>query len=198
MRLNPWSWNADADADGRWELRISGFFRWIMVLITFGAAVGFLVWFGVSATNDYQLSHHGAVVVATVEDTAPYGKGTQYLLSFVVDGQTEARWSTDVRGLKVGDRVSVVVDRSDHANFEPTAAYGRRWGAYAIQVIGSAVFALLGIMFIRMNAAGFRRYSRSRYGHLTGPFAGSTGTDRPAGRRKGRARRPGKAKRGST
>jgi hypothetical protein len=73
-----------------------------MVLITVGAAVGFLAWFGVSATNDFRLSHHGAVVKATVEDTAASGNDTEYLLSFVVDGQSEAQWSSDVRGLKVG------------------------------------------------------------------------------------------------
>jgi hypothetical protein len=31
------------------------------------------------------------VVTATVEDTAPYGKDTQYLLSFIVNGQSDAQ-----------------------------------------------------------------------------------------------------------
>jgi hypothetical protein len=39
-----------------------------------------------SKANDLQLSRRGEVVTATVEDTAPYGKDTQYLLSFTVDG----------------------------------------------------------------------------------------------------------------
>lgn len=193
--LNPWSWNPDAV--DRWELRISGFGRWIMVLITVGAAVGFLAWFGVSATKDIRLSHHGAVVKATVEDTAPSGKETQYLLSFVVDGQTEAQWSSEVRGLKVGDSVSVIVDRGDHTDFEPTATYGRRWGSYVIQLLGSAIFAYLGVMFLRMDAAGFLRYSRARYGHATRPYMRSPHTDRSAGRRKGRARRPRRSRPGS-
>lgn len=119
------------------------------------------------------------------------------MLSFVVDGQSEAQWSSDVRGLKVGDSVSVIVDRSDHSNFEPTAAYVRRWGGYVIQVLGSAAFAFLAVMFIRMDAAGFRRYSRARYGHATDPYAPSARTGRPSGRRKRRAPRRQKSRRGS-
>jgi len=168
-----------------------------MVVITLGAAVGFLAWFGVSATNDFRLSHHGVVVRATVADTAPSGKDTQYLLLFVVDGQFDAQWSTDVRGLKVGDSVSVIVDRTDSANFEPTAAYGRRWGGYVIQVLGSAVFAFLGVMFIRMGAAGFRWYLRARYEHATRRYVPSARTDRSAGCRRGRTGRPRKSSRGS-
>jgi predicted PurR-regulated permease PerM len=146
-------------------LRFFGFNRWIMVLISLGAAVGFLVWLGVTATNDFQLSHHGVVVTATVKNTAPYGEDTQYLLRFVVDGQSETRWSTHVaRGSKVGDSVSVIVDRTDHANFEPTAAYGRRWLGYVFQLLFSLLFAALGVMFLRMDAAGFRTFLRFRYG----------------------------------
>jgi hypothetical protein len=156
-----------------------------MVLITVGAAVGFLVWFGVSAADDSRLSRNGVVVAATVEDTAPYGNDTQYLLSFVVDGQSEAYWSTDVSGLKLGDSVSVIVDRRDHATFEPTKVYGHRWGAYLIQILAAALFAFLGVMFIRMDAVGFRRYSRARYGY--------TGDSR----RKGPAQRSQKSRRGS-
>jgi len=179
----------------RWELRISGFFRWIVVLLTVGGAVGFLAWFGVDAANDFRLSRDGVVVVATVEDAAPYDKDTQYLLSFVVDGQTEAHWATDVRrGLKVGDSVPVIVDRRDHANFEPTAAYGRRWGTYLIQIVASTAFAFLGVMFIRMDADGFRRYTRARYGHAVDYHVPLARTDRPAGRRKSPARRSRKSR----
>jgi hypothetical protein len=193
--LNPWSWNPDAV--GRWELRISGFGRWIMVLITVGAAVGFLAWFGVSAANDSRLSRGGVTVAATVEDTAPYGKDTQYLLAFIVDGQTETYWSTDVRGLKVGDSVSVIVNRRDHAKFEPTEVYGHRWGSYLVLILASAGFAFLGVMVIRMDAASFRRYSRARYGHATDSFLPSALTDRPVGGRKGRAPRSRKPRRRS-
>jgi hypothetical protein len=162
--LNPWSWNPDAV--DRWGLRIAGFGRWIMVLISVGAAVGFLAWFGVTATEDFQLSRHGVVVTAAVEDTAPYGRDTQYLLSFVIDGRPDAQWTTGIAELKVGDTVSVIVDRGDHAHLLSTAAYGRRWAGYVVQVFMSAAFALLGIMFVRMDAAGFRRYTRARYGHI--------------------------------
>ena len=193
--LNPWSWNPEAV--DRWELRIAGFGRWILVLITVGAAVGFLASLGVSAVKDSRLSRHGVVVAATVEDTARDGKDTQYLLSFVVDGQTETHWSTDVPALKVGDSVPVIVNRRDHASVESTAAYGRRWAVYLIQILGSAAFAFLGVMFIRMDAAGFRRYSRARYGHATDSFVPPVQTDRPAGRRKGRAGRSRKSRRRS-
>ena len=160
---NPWSWNPDAV--DRWELRISRFLRWIPVVITVGAAVGFLVWFGVSAAEDYRLSRHGVVVTATVRDVTPDGRDTEYLLSFVVDGQPETRWTTDLHGPRVGDRVAVIVDRGDHGNFQPTSAYGRRWGGYVIQVVASAVFAGLGIMFVRMSRLRIRwpRAATGRY-----------------------------------
>jgi hypothetical protein len=160
---NPWSWNRDAVE--RWELRTSGFGRWTLVLVMVGAAVGFLGWFGVSATNDFRLSRHGVVVAATVEDVAPYGKDTQYLLSYVVDGQSERQWSTDVRGLKIGEKLTVIVDRRDRSHFEPTAVFGRRWVLYAMQLLASVVFAALAIKFIRTDAASFGEAARARYGH---------------------------------
>jgi len=168
-----------------------------MVLITLGAAVGFLAWFGVSAAEDSRLSRDGVTVAATVEDTAPYGKDTRYLLAFVVDGPTEAYWSTDVRGLKVGDRLSVIVNRRDHAEFEPTEVYGHRWGSFLVQILASAGFTFLGVMFMRMDAAGFRRYSRARYGHATDSFLPSALTDSPVGGRTGRVPRSRKARRRS-
>jgi hypothetical protein len=192
---NPWSW--DPDAVDRWELGVSGFSRWVMVLITIGGSVGFLAWFGVSAINDSRLSRNGVVVVATVEDTAPYGNDTQYLLSFVVDGQNEADWSTDVSGLKVGGSVSVIVNRRDHANLESVEAFRRRWALYLIQILVSTFFAFLGVMFIRMDAAGFRRYARARYGYATDSSLPSALTERRAGRRNRPARRSRKSRRKS-
>ena len=132
-----------------------------------GATIGFLAGFVLSAFDDTRLSAHGAVVTATVEDTAPYGSDTQYLLSFVVDGQSDSQWATDVGDLKVGDSVRVIVDRRDDTNIKKAATYGRRWLLYSIQIVASVVFAAIGVMFLRMDAAGFRDYVKARYGHPT-------------------------------
>lgn len=161
--MNPWSW--DPVAVDRWELRIAGFGRWVMVLIMVGGAVGFLAWFGVTATEDFRLSRHGVVVTATVEDSAPYGKDTQYLLDFAIDGRADAQWTSDVGDVKVGTRLPVIVDRGDHTHLESTTVYGRRWVGYVIQVLGSVALASLAKMFIGMDAAEFRLYSKARYGH---------------------------------
>lgn len=149
----------------RWELRIAGFGRWVMVLITVGGAVGFLAWFGVTATQDFRLSRHGVVVMASVEDSAPHGKDTQYMLGFAIDGRADAQWTTDVGDVKAGTRLQVIVDRGDHTHLESTAVYGRRWVGYLIQVFASLAFAWLAKMFIGMDGDEFRRYSRARYGH---------------------------------
>jgi hypothetical protein len=160
--LNPLAWNPVAV--DRWGLRIAGFFRWIVVLIWAGAAVGFLAWVGVDATNEYRLSRHGVVVTATVENTAPDGKDTQYLLFYGIPGRHTMQWSTDLQGLRIGDSVTLIVDRTDITRFEPKAVYDRRWVGYAIRIVVSAIFGWFASLFIRMDAAGFRRYARARYG----------------------------------
>jgi hypothetical protein len=137
-----------------------------LVLITVGAVAGFLAWLGVTVTDDVQLSRDGVVVTATVEGSAPYGEETQYLLSFAVDGQSAQRWSADVGSLRVGDTVHVIVDRNDHTHFETTAAFGRRWPGYIVQVLVAAAFAWLSIVFIRMDAADFQQYLRARGGRV--------------------------------
>jgi hypothetical protein len=150
----------------RWSLRIAAVGRWLVVLLLFGASIGFLLWLAVTASRDYQLFQHGAKVDATVVASAPYDQDPQYLLRFSVDGQQDTQWATGLGRQRVGCTVSILVDRRDHGNLKLTPTAGRLWGVYVLQIVAAAAFGALGTGFLRMDAADFLRCSRARYGYL--------------------------------
>lgn len=160
--LNPWAWHLAAIE--RWSWRFAALMRWLIVAICVGVAIGFAVWFGVSAAKDVPLARSGIVVTAVVEQTAPYGDDTQYLLSFAVDGRADEQWSTDVADLRVGATTTVIVDRRDHTRMESEAAFSRRWIFYLVLAAGIAITAAAGVVFIRMGPAEFQQYVKRRVG----------------------------------
>jgi hypothetical protein len=160
--LNPWAWHLAAIE--RWSNRFSVLTRWLIVALCIGATAGLAAWFGVSAARDVPLARHGIVVSAVVEQTAPYGDDTQYLLSFSVDGRPDEQWSTDVADLRVGAATTVIVDRRDHTRMESDAAFQRRWIFYAVLLIGIVMLAFASVTFIRMDTAEFQQYTKRSVG----------------------------------
>ncbi len=159
-------WTATA-----WILRVADgfnrrFSRWIMVVVCFIAVTVFVVLFGTTAYKDTVIARHAVTVTATVEDTAPYGSDTQYLLAFTIDGQADQQWAIDLPDRKVGQTVTVLVDRRDHERITSQWAYKVRWVLLALCGLGAAGFGALGVMFVRMDGDGFVEYARTRGGHI--------------------------------
>lgn len=160
--MNPWAWHLAAIE--RWSWRFSALMHWLIVAICVGVTIGLAAWFGVFAAKDVPLARHGIVVTAVVEQTAPYGDDTQYLLSFTVDGRADEQWSTDVADLRVGATTTVIVDRRDHTRMESEAAFGRRWIFYLVLAAGIAIAAAASVVFIRMGTAEFQQYMKRSVG----------------------------------
>ena len=160
--LNPSAWHLAAIEP--WSWRFSALMRWLIVAICVGVTIGLAAWFGVSAAKDVPLARHGIVVTALVEQTAPYGDDTQYLLSFTVDGRADEQWSTDVADLRVGATTTVIVDRRDHTRMESDAAFHLRWIFYVVLLIGIVMPAFASVAFIRMDTAEFQEYTKRSVG----------------------------------
>ena len=63
-RLNPYHWHPDkTERVGR---RISGVFRWVLIVICVGAVVGFTAAMVTGVRDDLALAHNGVPVTATV------------------------------------------------------------------------------------------------------------------------------------
>jgi hypothetical protein len=151
LRRNP-------DRVRRFELRTSGVFRWVMVVICFGAVVGFTVAMVTGIRDDLALARNGVPVTASVYeiDKAPDKReADQYLVTYIFDGQWQAQW---VEGLhnRVNDRVTIIVDRTDPRLVASRPVDGSNWIVHVIQLAAIVFFGWVVYRLIRLDVAGFR------------------------------------------
>lgn len=162
--LNPYHWHP-AKVE-RFSLRFSGVFRWIMIVLCLGTVVGFTIGLQASVRDDLALTHNGVPVTATVYEVDKSDQNSredQYLLTYQFGGQWHAQW---VQGLhnEVNDKVTIIIDRTDPLLVALRPVDAATWIGDGVLLLMAVFFGWLGYRFVRMDAAGFRRYTLARFG----------------------------------